>query len=921
MDILYVGDDQKVLNLIESASIYLHTAPNIEQGLKLLFRRDMDGIVLDLSYLPGTGNKLDNILAIREKADLPIVVLLEDGPELGDEAIRRGAQDYLVKSSLNRELFEVVLGYAVRFSKSLKKVKILNRKIEKLTSYEKPFQSFFDHSPIGMVLLDFEGRIIRSNQTVRMMLGYTEEELQNQHLSLFNHPDNAVDYIEDFQALIQGKKNYFEMENRYIRKDGQKAWWRLNVSTVRDLQGNPQFVFGIVKDITQWKKSEGDLKKAKEHAEEATKTKSEFLANMSHEIRTPIHTITGMTELLLDTKLDAEQQEYAEQVRFSADVLLSLINDILDFSKIEAGKLSLEVIDFDLYKMTEDAVDLVILEAHKKGLEVALYIDPAVPHLLRGDPVRLRQIIVNLFNNAVKFTKEGEILIRAELKQDLKAKSTIKFSVRDTGMGISEQKRRNLFQSFSQVDSSMTRKYGGTGLGLSISRNLAELMDGSIGVESEEGNGSTFWFTAVLEKQGKSNIYKDVPKDFFEDLRVLLVDDNRTARDILKDYLEDWGCRIDEAQNGPEALERLRSSAKRNGDYSLVLIDLRMPGMDGWQLASEINSDKSINTKLILLTPAGLSGDEAKMKLLNWFKGYLVKPVKKGELLAGIFRVINSEYDLETIEAGVLVELRIEEEPVPVLPQVSEDFKILVAEDHEVNQQLFRTILEKNGYHVDLANDGVQACEASSRKAYDLIFMDIQMPNMNGYDAAVKMRSQGIKAPIIAVTASTLPGEMRKCYASGMNDYLAKPFKKKDLLPLVKKWLDLAKEDEQSLKTQAEKERVTGTVFDYKKAVEIFMGNEEVVQRVLASFVPKVENQVKEIDHALTQGDLERVRAEAHSIKGGSLNLEAKELGLAAKELEEAGREKQKQAALKGFKDLKQAFSRFKEAVSSIIDL
>ncbi|MBA7623511.1 Sensory/regulatory protein RpfC [subsurface metagenome] len=449
---------------------------------------------------------------------------------------------------------------------------------------------------------------------------------------------------------------------------------------LRDPEENLKFIFALIKDVTRWKKSVGELKKAKEEAEEATRTKSEFLANMSHEIRTPIHTITGMTELLLETHLDAEQQEYAEQVRFSADVLFSLINDILDFSKIEAGRLSLEVIDFDLYKTVEDAADLVTLEAHRKGLEVAVFINPQVPHLLRGDPVRLRQVIVNLFNNAVKFTRQGEIIISVEMVEDHDNRSTIKFSVRDTGIGISRERLSLLFKSFSQVDSSMTRKYGGTGLGLSISKSLVEAMQGQIGVESEERKGSTFWFTAVLEKQETENIYADVPKDFFGDLGVMVVDDNESSRRVLRRYLEDWGCRIDEVENGPKALQHLRAWKDSGAGYPLALIDLRMPGMDGWQLASEINADKSINnTKLILLTPAGLSGDEAKMKLLKWFDGYLGKPVKRGELLAEVFRVINSDIDLETIEADGLAGPA--QELIPELAGLQENLKILVAED------------------------------------------------------------------------------------------------------------------------------------------------------------------------------------------------------------------------------------------------
>ncbi len=781
------------------------------------------------------------------------------------------------------------------------------------------FKSIFIESPIGMVLVSSSCNILSANRAFLRLTG--QATAKGIRLTSMFHPEDVEPFLKGFTGLIDGEIQAFSEELRYFptpeASEGGR-WVRLNLYPVKT--SNRKMLVGFFEDISGQKKLEIELRRAKESsqrarkaAEKETRIKSDFLANMSHEIRTPIHTITGMSELLGETELDPEQQEYIDQIAFSADVLLSLINDILDFSKIEAGKLSLETIDFDLQKMAEDAVDLVALEAHKKGLETAVFVDNGVPTLLRGDPVRLRQVIVNLFNNAVKFTHKGQVVVFVEKKSETDFHVMLEFRVEDTGIGIPEEKKSKLFKVFSQVDSSTTRKYGGTGLGLSISKNLAHMMNGQIGVESEEGQGSNFWFTAHLEKQKEVSFYHALEQNYFP-FRVLIVDDNQTVRTILREYLEEWGCEVEEIPDGPTALKLLGEAQQSEHSYDICLVDLLMPGMDGWQFASEVNANEKLaDTHLVLMSPTGKSGDEAKMKLLHWFSGYLNKPVKKGKLFEIIFSVTNAEGAAAPEELGTG-----DEEAVEMVEEITGG-KFLVAEDHEVNQQLFKTILENLGHEVHIANNGVEAVKSVKSQRYDLIFMDVQMPEMNGYEATASIRNLGVDTPIVAVTASALKGEEEKCLEVGMDGFLIKPFKKKDLLPVLDKWFEqgrrtsgeinpaeAAEDDEEAgeleeLEEPEELEEIEelneGSTVPYEsedpvvrldETLENFMGKREVVARVVESFIAKIEDQLSRIDTALEARDFENLRSEAHSIKGGGLNLAAVRLGKTAAALEEA---------------------------------
>jgi two-component system sensor histidine kinase/response regulator len=764
------------------------------------------------------------------------------------------------------------------------------------------------------MIIDMDENLLWPNSALCSMLDRPKEELIDTRVSRLLYREDSDAFSKSFRQLIRGGTDHFQLDARLNDRNGRVLWARLSLSVFKGSQSRPQFVFGIVTDITRTIQIQQELKSSKEAAEDATKVKSEFLANMSHEIRTPIHTIIGMGELLSETKLDAEQTEYANQIQFSADVLLNLVNDILDFSRIEAGRLALEIIEFDLARMAEEAVDLISLEAHQKGLELITWIDPTIPRYVKGDPHRIRQIIINLVKNAVKFTFRGEVMLIVNPAGPRNEKCPLKFSVSDTGIGISEEKQANLFTSFTQVDSSTTRQYGGSGLGLSISKSLTEMMDGEIGVESTEGEGSTFWFTLPLEVCEDRDESISGTTAELENLKVLIVDDNQNVRIALSSHLAAWGCSVREAENGEQALAALREAAGTPDMFDFGLIDAQMFGMDGWQLGQEISSDKIINsTHLVLLTPAGKSGDEAKMKLLRWFDAYLSKPIKMRQLRDSMIRITEEVMDLEAAE--------VEEIPQKVEPvdEARRHIRILIAEDHVVNQTLFKSILSKEGYSIEVADDGEQTVELARESTFDLIFMDIQMPNMNGLEATRALRKAGVACPIIAVTASALKEDVRKAFDAGMNDFVTKPFKKKDILPVVEKWASRSK---QSIQIDS-KENTEGTpsteteeqeppIFDMEKTVETFMGKRDVVLKVTGEFIKKVDAEIVQLKTALTKGDYNTISEIAHSIKGGAWNLEVKRLGDLAAELEQAGGEKKKQKCQASLKGMILAYGEFK---------
>ena len=761
--------------------------------------------------------------------------------------------------------------------------------------------------------MDTEGLCTYSSPTCRTLFGYTEEEIVGR-MSFFDlHP---VEGREEFRSgaieWIRGRVAFRDLYSKVSAADGRVLDVLINGVPMVDQQGALLGYRGSVRDITERRRAEQALiltnreleaaiTRANELAEEARQAnaaKSEFVATMSHEIRTPMNGVIGMTTLLLDSELNPQQRQYAEVVRTSGETLLNIINDILDFSKIEARRLDLEVIDFDLRTTLEDATSLLALKAHEKGLELTCEVEDLVPSSLKGDPGRLRQVIVNLVGNSLKFTTQGEVRVSVRVEDVSGDRVRLKFGVTDTGIGIPADRIDQLFAAFTQVDASTTRRYGGTGLGLAISKRLVELMGGTIGCESEVGKGSCFWFTAVFRRQASTSDRVQASLNL-AGLRVLVVDDNAANRVIVTEMLRSWGCRPDLAEDGAHAIDKLEAAARDGRPFDVALVDYFMPGMDGEELGRRVKQQPELaGIRLIVLTSLAQRGDAARLDAAG-FDGYLTKPVRRSQL-----------HDVLALVAG-----RVNAAPGGPRPAIvtrhsaamalRHEARLLVVEDNVTNQDVALAILSKLGYGADVANNGYEAIEALRRVSYDLVLMDCRMPELDGYETTTRIRTpaSGVldpRVPVIAMTASAMLGERERCLAAGMNDYLTKPVQPQALREMLERWLPKGAGDDRAAVTP-----VTGTlepavaaaetqdeaigddrIFHEGELLSRLMDDRQLARDLVQVFLGDIPRQMQALTDALGAGDEPTSRRLAHSMKGAAGNVEAHALRDATADVE-----------------------------------
>ncbi len=782
---------------------------------------------------------------------------------------------------------------------------------EVLRRSEERYRNILNNIDTGYFEVTLKGDFTFFNRALIDYLGYPEDEMIGLNYRSFLDEEERARIRDIFFEVYQtGESRNFTW--RIIRKNGARAHAMVTVYLIQDDQGEAIGFRGTSQEVTDLKeveetlraeiaerrKAERELQLAKEAADEANRYKGEFLANMSHEIRTPLNAIIGMTELALDREKEEEKREILLTANHEAERLLQLINDTLVLSKIEAGHFDLECIAFDLAYLMDDISGMFALQCEQKDLDFLSYVEPGTPTLLQGDPGRLRQILVNLVGNAVKFTDEGEVSVFCSVIDNLEDSAVIRFAVRDTGIGIPVDKQKKIFESFTQADGSVTRKYGGTGLGTTISEQLVELMGGSIQLESEEGRGSNFWFDLSLLKQAGQTASAPAEHIELQGARVLVADDHHSSRMVLTGYLTSWGCEVQEAGDGAEALALLAKADAEDLPFDLVLMDRQIRGMGGFELAKAIMEHEGWRSiPLLLITSVGQLGDGSMCRNMG-IRGYLTKPVKKTDLERTIMKILASP-QVPDADADLLITRH------SLAEERHKQTKILVVDDYGINRVLAVKNLHDAGYTVDEAENGKKAVEAWRLRQYDLILMDIQMPVMDGYDAARMIRELessydpaepstvwgvGPRVPIIAVTAYAVRDCMERCIACGMDAVLTKPLKRQDLLDTVARMLGMGR-DENGAGVPEGSQTLPGSdsVFNYARALDEFGNDPEFLNEVASEFIKTAASQVQTLMSACSSGRSETLHRAAHSIKGGAANLRAMELSAAARAVEEIG--------------------------------
>ncbi|MCG9695631.1 PAS domain S-box protein [Shewanella sp. Isolate11] len=782
--------------------------------------------------------------------------------------------------------------------------KLLDKELE---NREAHFRALFDNAGIGIVNVDGRGTILDCNEQFSQYMQLPVSELKGNSFYDFQDEQDRekAKAMMDAQVDEQGGSNREEL--RIVSRHGERMWMDVTLTRLLDKQGNLTSAVLSMANITSLKQLSQELIKAKDIADAASKAKSDFLANMSHEIRTPMNAIIGMSQLCLQTELDKQQTNYVQKIDRASKSLLGIINDILDFSKIEAGKLDIECVPFQLDTMLEDLSDMFSVKAADKQLELLFSVAPNIPSHLEGDPLRLSQVLINLMNNAIKFTEQGEVLLSISQLERVEDDIMLRFSVRDNGIGLTEEQRSKLFKSFSQADTSTTRKYGGTGLGLAICKQLVELMGGEIGVDSQFGNGSTFYFS-VRFKVADSQLLK--VEQELEGMHILVVDDNSTARDILRTTLESMGFSVDTVKSGAEAISRCEQNA-----YPIALIDWRMPEMDGLETAEKILALGGTPPKMLIVS-AHANADFMDKIDSTGISGYITKPVSASRLLDGIMSAFGKQGGMPVRRKGIGINKE-------VLKQLKGK-RILVVEDNEMNQEVATEFLEQVGVILSIADNGQVALEKLATQKFDLVLMDCQMPVMDGYQAteAIRKIPELKSLPVIAMTANAMAGDKEMCLRAGMNDHIAKPIEVSVLYQTLLEYLG-TKALKTDTKQQGQDEHEETDMFwpqhedlDIDKGLQLVQNSARLYRRIFERFYTGQMHATEQIELALSQGKVDDAIRCAHTLKGVSGNLSSPRLVELAKNVENKLMESEKADISEELQQLNRLVTSICEAIS-----
>ncbi len=862
LDALLTSAPNAILTLDKHGKIL-----GVNPAFESLFGYEPDEVVgADINYIFGTEASGETVIA-------PEAMVTEEDVVVNELERQRKDGTWLTVRMSAAQVAGVADGVRFIVYDDITAMKRAERAVRKA---EEQYRELVETAADLVWQIDLDARWSFMNAACERIYGLEAGQIVGRPLVERATAEHESEDVTAFRGVLQGSE-LTDYETIHCNVAGGLKHLSFSARPVRDDSGAIIGARGIARDVTERAAAAEALEKAREEAERAAQTKSAFLANMSHEIRTPMNGVLGMTEVLLGTELTTEQRRAAELVHSSADALLRIIDDTLDFSKIEGGRFELEEIPFDLPGLIDSTVRPLAIRAVERGVELAYEVRPDVPRMIRGDPGRLRQVVTNLAGNAVKFTHEGEVVVTVSLEGESDETAEVRFSVRDTGIGIPADQLEMIFAEFSQADVSTTRKYGGTGLGLAISRRIVRLMGGNLAVVSEVDVGSEFSFVVVLKKE-EAHAVSGVPAYgmALNGMKALVIADKATNRRMVREMLELAGVDVDEADSGRAGLESLRGAIESGTPMRVAVIEAHMRGLDGFEVARVVQGDPELSkTRLMMLTSAGMRGDARRCRELG-IAAYLPKPVSRFDLLEAA--ALLAESDPKEHPGGLVTRHTIDE--------TRRRLQILLAEDNPVNQQVAATMLRKRGHHVDIVANGRDAVNAVADKEYDLVLMDVQMPELDGVSATKEIRSSGNKLPIIAMTAHAMAGDRERCLVAGMTEYVAKPFKPHELFAAVEGWsLSQGSED-------GDTERDDGPPVDVESFRSTLReaGVEEAVESMIEAFLHDAPRRMDQLESAVLAADVGQVYKTAHAFKSASGTIGARRLAELLKQVEAAGR-------------------------------